>query len=55
MEALNKAKEWPEPTHAFYFIKILSFEDSDLRETLVEAEDEFQTKIKARNKIVEVA
>lgn len=47
--------EWPEPkqTHAFYFIKIRSFEDPKLRAKLEQADKEFQKKIQARSKLIE--
>ncbi|KAK8459677.1 hypothetical protein SEVIR_2G189500v4 [Setaria viridis] len=55
MEPQDRVKEWPERTNAFYFVKIRSFKDPDLRRKLMEAENEFQKKIEARNKIIEVA
>ncbi|KAF8743878.1 hypothetical protein HU200_013521 [Digitaria exilis] len=55
MEPQNQAKEWPESTCGLYFVKICSFEDPELEEKLVEADNEFQKKIQARNKIIEVA
>ncbi|XP_062194346.1 proton pump-interactor BIP103-like [Phragmites australis] len=47
--------EWPEPkqTHAFYFVKIRSFEDPKLRAKLEQADKEFQKKIQVRSKIIE--
>jgi hypothetical protein len=47
--------EWPEPkqTHAFYFVKVRSFEDPKLRAKLELADKEFQKKIQARSKIIE--
>ncbi|CAN6204238.1 unnamed protein product [Urochloa humidicola] len=53
MEPLNRAKELPESTCAFYFVKIRPFEDPELREKLVEADNAFQKKIRAYNKIIE--
>lgn len=55
MEPQNQAKEWPESTCGLCFVKICSFEDPELEEKLVEADNEFQKKIQARNKIIEVA
>ncbi|GJM99012.1 hypothetical protein PR202_ga16070 [Eleusine coracana subsp. coracana] len=47
--------EWPEPkqTHAFFFVKVRSYEDPKIRAKLELADKEFQKKIQARSKLIE--
>ncbi|KAG8047211.1 hypothetical protein GUJ93_ZPchr0008g12647 [Zizania palustris] len=48
--------EWPEPkqTHMFFFVKVRSYEDPNLKVKLEQADKECQKKIQARSQIVEV-
>ncbi|XP_002460088.2 proton pump-interactor BIP103 [Sorghum bicolor] len=43
----------PKSTYAFYFVKIRSFEDPQLREKFMDAQNKFEKEIQARSKIIE--
>ncbi|KAG8087210.1 hypothetical protein GUJ93_ZPchr0010g10067 [Zizania palustris] len=48
--------EWPEPkqTHMFFFVKVRSYEDPNLKVKLEQADKECQKKIQARSHIFEI-
>ena len=53
MEPQNYGTERPKSTYAFYFVKIRSSEDPQLREKLMDAQSKFEKEIQARSKIIE--
>jgi hypothetical protein len=53
MEPLNYGTVQPKSTYVFYFVKIHSSEDPQLREKLMDAQSKFEKEIQARSKIIE--
>uniref|UniRef100_A0A0E0LUL2 Proton pump-interactor 1 n=1 Tax=Oryza punctata TaxID=4537 RepID=A0A0E0LUL2_ORYPU len=51
----NAVDEWPEPkqTHTFFFVRVRSYEDPNLRVKLEQADKDCQKKIQARSHIFE--